>query len=374
MSLNTESPQVSRPFFSSRDRPELRVASGHPSRIGALDGIRSVAILLVFSFHFTGWYEHTGYFLDTGSLIFKLISLLRSGHIGVDLFFVMSGYLIHLTLSKRPPDIYFFVRRFYRLFPAHIIVCLYIAWVTNTMDLQTFLLNALFLAPLLNGAHIYNDVTWTLAWEWVFYAAIFVSAIVSNKSALRVFAISFFVALVFTQIPYFLPGFNTISMGRFFGFLIGILLAHLLSLRPNGLSVGKSNAVAGLAFAAILLFMIFWKINPELIENLPLQGGMYIGVSLCFMLIIRESFVQGGVVHRVFSLAPFQLVGKISYSFYLVHSVVIGTMLNEMSAVNSFGGVFLRYLVVLGTTLVIASIMYFLFEKPYFKARAKKFA
>ena len=130
--------------------------------------------------------------------------------------------------------------------------------------------------------------------------------------------------------------------------------------------------VAGLAFAAILLFMIFWKINPQLIENLPLQGGMYIGVSLCFMLIIRESFVQGGVVHRIFSLAPFQLVGKISYSFYLVHSVVIGTMLNEMPAVNSFGGVFLRYLVVLGTTLVIASIMYFLFERPYFKARVKK--
>ena len=372
MSSKIENPTVSRPFFSFRDRPQLTVASGHPSRVGALDGIRSVAILLVFSFHFTGWYEHTGYFLDTGSLTFKLISLLRSGHIGVDLFFVMSGYLIHLTLSKQPPDIYFFVRRLFRLFPAHIIVCLYIAWVTNTMGLQTFLLNALFLAPLLNGVHIYNDVTWTLAWEWVFYVAIFVSAIVNNKSALRVFAISFFVALVFTQITRFLPGVNPISMGRFFGFLVGILLAHLLSLRPNGLSVGKSNVVAGLAFAAILLFMIFWKINPQLIENLPLQGGMYIGVSLCFMLIIRESFVQGGVVHRIFSLAPFQLVGKISYSFYLVHSVVIGTMLNEMSAVNSFGGVFLRYLVVLGTTLVIASIMYFLFERPYFKARVKK--
>lgn len=340
------------------------------SRVAALDGLRGLAILLVFSMHFTGFYANINYFLDVTSTTYQLINLLRGGHIGVDLFFVISGYLIYLTLSNKPPDISFFRRRVYRLLPAHLFICLYIAWVTKTTDIHIFFLNIFFLAPFLNGTHIYNDVTWTLSWEWVFYVAIFIAALVSNRSALKVLALTFVISVAITEVTQHLPSIRPIGMDRFSGFLFGIFLADLVKNKRCWSSKTRSNIFAASAFVGIVGMMATWVGNAQAIQALPLQGGFFMGTSFCFMVIIHESFIDGGFAKRIFSLTPLRLLGKISYSFYLAHAVIIGTMLNKMPVATSLSGIIFGYVIVLTSTIAFASVMYFFLEKPYFQARS----
>ena len=83
----------------------------------ALDGIRGIAILLVLVAHFVGAYEPIS---PRGQTVFNV---LRSGWCGVDLFFVLSGFLITGILfdTKAAPNFFraFYMRRFLRIFPLY---------------------------------------------------------------------------------------------------------------------------------------------------------------------------------------------------------------------------------------------------------------
>ncbi len=91
-------------------------------RIQYLDGLRGIAILLVLLFHaYTRWpnlvpYEHK----------FATFPLFAYGWLGVNLFFLISGYVILMTLDKPRPPANFFSRRWLRLFPAMLICSLII--------------------------------------------------------------------------------------------------------------------------------------------------------------------------------------------------------------------------------------------------------
>jgi peptidoglycan/LPS O-acetylase OafA/YrhL len=90
-------------------------------RIPELDGIRGTAILMIVVFHWIG--------LEGVSILpRKIHGLLSFGWSGVDLFFVLSGFLISgILLDPRDSGNYFkvfYVRRFYRILPLYGAVCL----------------------------------------------------------------------------------------------------------------------------------------------------------------------------------------------------------------------------------------------------------
>ena len=96
-------------------------------RIQYLDGLRGVAIFLVLLYHaFVRWTE----IIPFGDR-FSGIPLLAYGWIGVHLFFVISGYVIYMTLDKPQSPTNFFVRRWLRLFPA-MLICSIIIYSTAT--------------------------------------------------------------------------------------------------------------------------------------------------------------------------------------------------------------------------------------------------
>ena len=86
------------------------------SRLAPLDGMRGLAILLVIVFHF---FQRFPEYYPYGDEILPLAS---HGYLGVHLFFIISGFVIALTLSKKPTLLQFAVGRFVRLWPA-MLVC-----------------------------------------------------------------------------------------------------------------------------------------------------------------------------------------------------------------------------------------------------------
>ncbi len=100
------------------DTPGPPLADGHV-QIGTLDGMRGIAVLLVLAFHFS--WELT----DVGLVAREIKRALWAGWIGVDLFFVLSGYLITRGLvapSKKPLGTrmkMFWMRRVLRIFPLY---------------------------------------------------------------------------------------------------------------------------------------------------------------------------------------------------------------------------------------------------------------
>jgi peptidoglycan/LPS O-acetylase OafA/YrhL len=100
---------------------EPRLAKHDNERIAFLDGLRGIAILSVVAWHYTNW----GYvrFFPYGKT-YSRIPLLDHGWVGVNLFFLISGYVILLTLQRCATFREFIARRWLRLFPAMLIASL----------------------------------------------------------------------------------------------------------------------------------------------------------------------------------------------------------------------------------------------------------
>ena len=99
---------------------------GEAANVRPMEGLRGFAVLLVFLTHYAGMVEP---WIAGSTETVRIASGLRHvGHAGVDLFFVLSGYLIYGSLMKRAqPFIGFMRRRVARIYPAFIVV--FIAYV-----------------------------------------------------------------------------------------------------------------------------------------------------------------------------------------------------------------------------------------------------
>lgn len=144
--------------------------SGSARRLGQLDALRGLAALLVVGFHYTTRYQDL-----YGHTSAPLLSL-PWGHYGVNLFFMISGFVIFMTLerTRRPMD--FVVSRFSRLYPAYWGALLLTFALTHLLGLPgkevgwpTLLANVTMLQELAGVAHV-DGVYWTLTVELLFYA------------------------------------------------------------------------------------------------------------------------------------------------------------------------------------------------------------
>src|SRR4051794_33765891 len=104
-------------------------------RVLELDGIRGTAILLVLYWHLVVCTVNP----TQGSALYYLMALSRLTWSGVDLFFVLSGFLIGgILLDGRESSNYFkvfYVRRFYRILPLYFVVlCVY--WILSALFSQ----------------------------------------------------------------------------------------------------------------------------------------------------------------------------------------------------------------------------------------------
>lgn len=139
------------------------------SRLKEVDALRGVAAMAVVLFHLTTQFERLFSPADKASLSFD------HGHYGVNLFFVISGFVIFMTLERTRTAGDFLVSRFSRLFPTYWLAVLLTFTITHALGLpgklvsaMSGLANALMFHGLLRVPHV-DGVYWTLEVELLFY-------------------------------------------------------------------------------------------------------------------------------------------------------------------------------------------------------------
>ena len=337
-----------------------------------LDGIRGLAVLAVLLFH---------------------LDLFSGGYLGVDVFFVISGYLItKIILEEKKQNVFsfknFYIKRFKRLFPALSVVII-LSLLTAIIIFDTdnllrfnessfyslfFLSNIFFwtesnyfdtssnLKPLLH--------TWSLGIEMTFYLIfpIFLILLMKIKSMsirksvifLIIFLSSIFVIFLNTKKPIFdTLIFDKFLYGkyiedtlfflfpfRFFEFLIGSLIVFIPDKKLNKISSIFFNLSF---FGLIFIFFVFDEKTNFLLRTI-------LTCVLTSILIFYRSNKLNYILNNAFVIKT----GTISYSLYLVHwPIIIFTkyfFFNELNNIKIF--------VIVLFSFMLAQLSYSYIEKP----------
>ena len=328
----------------------------------AIDGLRAVAVLAVFMFH-----------LKRG--------LLSGGFVGVDIFFVISGYLITSIIFRdcernRFSYIRFYQRRIARLLPAFSTVAIFTiagaSFIYSNQDLAsagaTLSAAAAYVANLkfmLQGNYfvISPDAQpflhcWSLSVEEQFYMlfpAIFVLVYWKGREyRAQVLAALCGVSLLFCIVlTHFRPGWAFYLLpSRAWELLAGSIFATFTERKPT-----TSRVIASLPFIGLVLILIsFFVISanqafPGFLALLPVAG------TVCFMTPYDTS---GSFGERLLSWGPLALVGRMSYSLYLWHWPVFSLVDYKFYSESAPFRIALKV-----TVSIVATVLCFFFiERP----------
>lgn len=143
------------------------------NRLVEIDVLRGVAAMAVVLFHYTT--QFTELF---GTRALPTVSF-PDGHYGVNLFFIISGFVIFMTLEKTSRPMDFVISRFSRLFPAYWVAIFLTFSITHLLglpgklvDLATAFCNLIMIHGFFHIPHV-DDVYWTLEVELLFYIGMF---------------------------------------------------------------------------------------------------------------------------------------------------------------------------------------------------------
>lgn len=337
----------------------------------ALDGLRGLALVGVLLFHADG--------------------ALPGGYLGVDLFFVLSGYLItSLLLAEHRDtghiDLYaFWVRRCRRLFPALLslmpAVALYGKFFARPEDLAELRNEALAsLAYVANWRAILGEKsywqlfsapsplehTWSLSIEEQFYVVwpLLAAWLLPRRGArgLLVVALVLSAASAAAMWLLFLPGDNSrVYLGtdaRMGAILAGAALA--IFWRPG--RVVASTRVKVLDAAGVVAALVLAVAWCGLRGTSPLlyRGGFWVTEACVLVLIGCAVLGRSSWVARALSIRPLTWLGSISYGVYLWHWPVNVFVSPERMHLHGIGLQALRF----GITFAIALVSYRYLEQP----------
>lgn len=346
----------------------LEIRSGQNRAMLCFEGVRGLAVFLVFLVHFATLAEP--WLADVG-LLSTCLDLVRAvGNMGVDLFFMLSGYLIYGSLmDKAQPFIPYLRRRIQRIYPTFSVVfCLYCLLSivfpgesklpAGGWEKLRYLCENYLLLPGVFDITAMITVAWSLSYEFMFYLS--VPLIIAGcrlrdfSSRLRLTA-WFILASLIVAFPKMMGGHVRVAM-----FIGGILVYEI---RPWVRFFPRLNMLGVVALLASVIGTVW-------LQRFGVNGQYkYALLFVCFVTVFLACFRSGGAVVRLFTWTPLRWLGNMSYSYYLVHGLslkfiflVLGYLYpanGEQAAVFWFG-LPLMFL----ATLPASFLLFALVEKP----------
>ena len=331
-------------------------------------GMRGVAVTLVFLAHYA---SQAGVSLTPGAISSQSANVLTQiGHTGVDLFFVISGFLMYGALVSRPqPAGAFLARRVQRIYPTFLFVlALYIGLsilfpgagklpATWSAAAWHVVMNALLLPGMIDVEPIIT-VAWSLSYEAFFYLAIALLAVSyklhTRRAPARLTMLGGLIAGGVLLTALWFPEHVRLLM-----FTAGMLLFEIISAKRR-----ERTWPLGLGAAAVVAFSI-----PVLSTVEGREAFGYVVLYVCFIMLCLDAFSWHTLTGRLFSWAPLRWLGNMSYSYYLIHGLTLNAalvLIRELTPVPLTDLWFwILLLPVWLVTLVPSVALFLIVEKPY---------
>lgn len=339
-----------------------------------LQYLRGIASILVVLYHARGEINNTYSQSNLGDMLFS------NGYIGVDLFFMISGFVIMLSTEKDKSSFSFIVKRIFRIYPVYLVCLLVAMYILNKQFNAEFIRSIFFInldlsasAPWFGYAIIFT--AWTLMFEIIFYLIFYVS--MSMSWAYRGYVCSAFIILIvvliniifngtvsfsgYSSIPvntntghdYLLKIARVLSSPMFFEFVMGIAIYKICGHMRNIVSA-KFAAVS--AIVSIVLFSYFYVTGFNGGHG-PLQCGLY-SAFLLFSLVVYER--KCGVKYN----KTLDFFGNISYSLYLTHAIVLSAISTGMFSLYFYvsGNGFSNLYFIMLASILLSSALYYTVE------------
>jgi len=363
----------------------------------ALDGLRGIAALLVVLYHV----ELPNHFTHN--------SFTRHGYLAVDLFLILSGFVISSAYSRRISDAHgareFYWLRFFRIYPLHIAMllafvlfeCVKLAAIrsgaitpgeqapfTGNNTVGALIANVFMLQGLgITNGLTWNNVSWSVSCEFAAYLLFSIvawSGLIRTKGFFVVGAIAGAAGFIFIVVSTrTLDVVSDLALTRCLsGFIFGMLIFRIASGPWGERFAAQSNFVIGVSeLVVITVLVLAMSLAPA-----PAQRGMaeahpemLLVIVAALILTVAVFRLDRGPVSRILMSRPIQFLGRISYSIYMVHffiwlvySIVLKRVfrLDLAEAANSMSPWIGDALVALQVAMVIATsaVTFALIEEP----------
>ncbi|MBF7155707.1 acyltransferase family protein [Bacillus albus] len=365
-----------------------------------LDSLRGLAAIAVLFYHclriFPSFDISDPNFVKDGdswlinTLLNTPLQIIWSGHESVILFFVLSGFVLSIPyyagkeieyktyILKRTVRIYipFFVATTIAVIANLTLskngISMYSTWFNKIWTSETTFLDILNQILFLGyyNADQYNTVVWSLAHEMrisIIFPLLMLAILRFNWKT------NIGIGLTFSLVAFILlvkinPTFNTniiLTLHYTSMFMIGSLLAkHIESIVDFYKKLPNFIKMLSFVFAIVSYTYSGLFTNIGLIHNFLIDEYAVVVGSSLFIIIALSS----GMVSRLLNLKPMLFLGKISYSLYLYHTIIL------FSLIYAFSDIIPIYIILLSTiviSVIVASIAYYLVEKPSMKLGRK---
>lgn len=329
-----------------------------------LDGLRLVAALMVMSFHYVS--GAAGYWgVKLGEPVFPGAHLVTAyGWMGVNLFFVISGFVICMSCWGRGVS-EFFVSRVTRLYPAFWVAVIFTSVVVTIIPADhprlspRHLLANLTMFPVALGVPSVDGVYWTLWNESLFYLlfAVVVWRGLTYRSAVWFCALWTTASLLAPMFK--VPALSTIVDHEYSMYFIGGIVLYLMRrFRPNPL------LWAILGFSVLLALNDFGTRLTAINAMTGERQNWWVGAGVVVACFGAVLVIALGWVDRI-SWRWLTPAGALTYPLYLIHAVAGCALINYLSPKAS------KYVVLAGVItgmLILAWLCHRLVERPLSRA------
>jgi len=376
-------------------RPQALQTAG---RVTAIDGMRALAMLMVYVYH--TWEFAGAPALRVGEL--SIGAIINGFPAGVDLFMVLSGFCLFWPLAKNPSlaaqwetgD--FARRRARRILPPYLGSILFVTLLPNFFvcifklshlpakwqhfpSLWQYVTHLTFTHTLFPGTWDgIQGVYWSLGLEAQLYVAFPLVVWLFRKMGIAVLIPMVLTSLVYRIIgaailrdagwrPNFL--FSITFLGRWMEFAAGMLAAWIVAKRRNSLLSGFAGSA--LCGSAILTYSVAVSHLVPNLGRFPLREVLLSfafgsgAVAVC----ASRSLLRRALEHRALVF-----LGVISYSIFLLHQNMMfyfGELLKKVLHLNAGARLGLLLTVGFAITVAISYAFFRIFERPFLSARAK---
>jgi peptidoglycan/LPS O-acetylase OafA/YrhL len=368
--------------------------------IPVLDGLRGLAIIPVLIYHFSNLYKP-----DLSSVDIYIYKIMKAGWIGVDLFFVLSGFLITGILydTKESKNYFttFYYRRLLRIFPLYyaalIFLFIVIPWVypsmaiiyNKTIDNQKWFwlyVSNWYFASQGGIGDTPGGYFWSLAVEEQFYLIWPLLIYFVDKKNIIYCTVFVFILSAATRIILLINGFSAASLycmtnTHMEGLALGAFLAvfirqDIVDITEYHINIIKIFAALLLAcmisFAVIRGGFVFWD---ELVSYMPMT---LLAVLFGCLLLIVIYEKENTYIYNIFNNNIIKSFGKFSYALYIIHvplgrfiKIIGGDILRKCSGGSIIAERFIFIIISTIASYLLAYMSWHLFEKQVLKLKSK---